>query len=82
MKDRNTMSNKKWRTELTTVKVPTLAMEAFYILQERYGSKRIGDAVLRFIEECDADLIDDAEKALNVKQELKGIYKGKKGGKN
>lgn len=70
------MKNDKWRTELTTVKVPTLAHEMFTILQKRYGDKRMGDAVLRFMETCDPELAKDAYKALEVKQELDAIYKG------
>jgi hypothetical protein len=70
------MKNNKWRKELTTVKVPTLVHEMFLIMQERYGEKRMGDAVLKFLEDCDKELLSDAERALTIKQQLKGIYSG------
>lgn len=72
--DPSVRSDDWMRTDLTTVKVPPLAMEVFYILQKRYGSKRIGDAVMQFLEECDIELVQTAEKALTLKEQLDEIY--------
>ena len=68
------MSDKKWREEPITVKVPRLAHEVFNIIQKRYGKKRMGDAVMAFLEDTEPDLVKLAEEALAIRERLETIY--------